>query len=110
MQMTDPVRGQTIRWVFDDGPTKGKAFEHTFSVDGSVSYKMAGTDKTTREDHYEAARINDDIVTVSYLGSSGWTLTCVLDYRTKNVVGVASNDKQMVVQHGHFETLRPAKS
>jgi uncharacterized protein YcnI len=87
-------------------------FEHTFAGDGSVTYKIEGSDKATRENHYEAARINDDVVTVSYLAKSGWTLTVVLDYKSKSAVGFASNDKEMVVQHGHFESvpLRAATS
>ena len=103
--MQDPLRGKTIRWTFDDGPTKGKGFEHTFADDGSVTYKMEGFDKSTREPHYEAAQINDNVVTVSYLAKSGWTLTVVLDYPSHTATAFASNDKQVVVQHGHFETV-----
>ena len=43
--MTEEIRGETIRWVFDDGPTKGKTFEHTFHLDGSVTYRMEGTER-----------------------------------------------------------------
>ena len=82
-----------------------KTFEHTFGDDGSVTYKTEGLENVTREDHYEAARINDDVVTVSYLARSGWTLTVVLDYPSHTAVAFASNAKQVVVQHGHFETV-----
>jgi hypothetical protein len=100
------LRGETIRWQFDDGPTKGKAFEHTFHMDGSVSYKMDGSDKTTRESHYEVIEAGKGVTVVSYLAHSGWTLTAVLDEKDKKVTAIATNDKDMVVQHGHFEHLR----
>ena len=102
------LRGETIRWTFDDGPTKGKAFEHTFNKDGSVSYKMEGSDKVTREDKVEVIDAGKDVRVVSYLASSGWTLTAILDEKAHTVTALASNDKQMVVQHGHFEHLRRA--
>jgi hypothetical protein len=40
---------------------------------------------------------------VSYLSSSGYTLTVVLDNRSKHVVAFASNEKELTVQHGTFE-------
>src|SRR5215475_5141932 len=78
----DQIRGKTLRWTFDDGPTKGKTFEHTFGEDGSVTYRMAGSPKATKEDHYELAQIGDDVCTVSYLAKTGWTLTVVLDFKS----------------------------
>ena len=103
---SDPIRGNTIRWTFDDGPTAGTSFEHVFSDDGSVAYKMAGSDKLTREKHYECAAITDRVHSVSYLASSGWTLTAILDFDSSGVVAYASNGKQLVIQHGHFDATR----
>jgi MoaF N-terminal domain len=103
--MQDAIRGKTIRWTFSDGPTKGKNFEHEFGSDGTLKYRMEGG-KTTTENKYEVEQISTDVCAVSYLASSGWTLTCVLDFATGKVVGFASNDKQLVVQHGTFETVR----
>ncbi len=104
----NPVQGQTIRWWFDDGPTAGKAFEHSFGRDGSVTYAMEGSGKRTREPHYEAVQVGKHVIAVSYLSSSGWTLTVVMDDHTGEATAFASNDKQLVVQHGHFERLRRA--
>ena len=104
----NPIQGQTIRWVFDDGPTAGKAFEHQFGMDGSVTYAMDGGGTRTREGHYEARCIGKHVIAVSYLARSGWTLTAIMDDRTGEVTAFASNEKQLVVQHGHFERLRRA--
>jgi len=34
MQEDSAVRGRTIAWKFEDGPTAGKRFEHEFHDDG----------------------------------------------------------------------------
>jgi hypothetical protein len=103
--MTDPITGHTLRWTFEDGPTKGKTFEHTFAEDGSVTYMVAGSDQITTEDHYDVELLHDDIVAVSYLTSRGWTLTVLLDYEDHSAIGFASHEDQLVVQHGHFEAI-----
>ena len=104
--MKDNIHNKTVRWTFSDGPTAGKTFEHDFAVDGSVRFRTAG-DKWSDKQHYEVAQISDDVLAVSYL-AAGWTLTSILDFRTHAVTAFASNDKQLVVQHGTFETLRAA--
>src|SRR2546428_9775306 len=38
----DPLRGKTVRWTFEDGPTAGTTFEHRFSPDGTVEYRAVG--------------------------------------------------------------------
>ena len=103
--MRDPIRGQTVRWQFTDGPTRGTSFEHEFKLDGTVTYRMHGSDKSTTEKHYETEQISDGVWLVSYLASSGWTLTCLLDTASGQLVAVASNEKQLVVQHGRFEIV-----
>ncbi len=106
----DPIRGKTLRWTFDDGPMAGKGFDHTFHTDGSVSYRSAGDpeERPTTEKKYEMARVNDDVCAVSYLGASGYTLTTVLDFKTGKAVGFASNEKELVAQHGSFRTVTPS--
>lgn len=106
----DPIRGHTIRWRYDEGPTKGQRFEHTFFDDGTCTYRMA-TDEARPEamtdvgerPRYEVAKAGDDAWLVTYLAPSGWALTTVLDWKTKRIVSVASNEKQIFVQRGTFE-------
>ena len=106
----DPIRGHTIGWAYDEGPTKGQRFEHTFYDDGTVTYRMATDEAEPREmtevgerPRYEVAPAGDQVYLVTYLAPSGWTLTSVLDMKTKRVVSVASNEKQLFVQRGTFE-------
>lgn len=105
----DPIKGKTVRWTYDDGPMKGKSFEHAFSADGTVTWKEAGEAEPLPEStaKYEAAPINDDVYTVSYLSGHGWTLTTIVDTKSGAIVSFASNEQQLVVQHG---TLGSAKS
>ena len=32
----ESLRGKVVRWSFQEGPTKGKTFEHTFGEGGTV--------------------------------------------------------------------------
>lgn len=94
---SDPVRGKTIRWKYDDGPVAGKNFEHNFGTDGIVAWTEIDTRKDTRKPStnsqqrtegrptepkakYEVAPVNEDVCAVSYLSASGFTLTSVLDF------------------------------
>lgn len=104
----NPIVGKTIQWTYSDGPMATKAFEHTFEEDGAVSYHVVGGKpgaKPTREKKYEVAAVSDDVYAVSYLGSSGYTLTSVLNFESGKVVSFASNEKELVVQHGTFEVI-----
>jgi hypothetical protein len=98
----DPVRGKKIKWTYSDGPVKGMLFEHAFGTDGTVTWRDAsGTAGPTEPSAtYQAMQITPDVYAVTYLASSGWTLTTVVDSRSGKIVSVASNEKQLVVQHG----------
>lgn len=116
---SDPIRGRTLLWTYEDGPVAGKTFEHVFGVDGTVRFREAhgaspsrpptnGKRKPASETNepavrYETARITDDVYAVSYLARSGYTLTTILDLRAGTMVSFASNEKSLVVQRGTFE-------
>jgi hypothetical protein len=117
---SDPIRGKTVRWSYEDGPMAGKTFEHTFGTDGTVSWRETGGDqndarpptngkpKTGKPENepkakYQVAAVNDDVWVVSYLSNSGYTLTSVLDFVAGTVVSFASNEKELVQQRGMFE-------
>ncbi len=104
---SDPIRGKTISISFEDGPMKGKTFEHTFGADGTVRWRCTdGSQKGASE--YQSARVNDVVTAVSYLSDSGFTLTSILDFGTGRVVSFASNEKQLITQRGSFEPVRRA--
>ena len=112
--MKDRISGKTLRWTFEDGPMAGKTFEHTFGSDGTVRFRAVTHEvrseqaESSTAKKYESARLRDDIYVVSYLGTSGYTLTAVLDFEKGTVVAVASNEKQLVLQHGSFERVKRA--
>src|SRR5687768_15165882 len=104
----DPIRGKTLRWTFEDGPTAGTAFEHDFRTDGTVVFRGAGTPKDSAMAPpvpYGSARITDDVQVVSYKATSGFTLSVVLSLRDKRMVGFASNEKEWYQQQGTFEVV-----
>ncbi|HET6331876.1 MAG TPA: hypothetical protein VFG30_01620 [Polyangiales bacterium] len=102
----DPIHGATIRWSFE-GAMAGKTFEHTFSKDGTITYRMLGgnSEEATEAKHSEIARVSDDVWAISYLGSAGYTLTVVLDFDTHTLVSFASNEKELSQQTGSFEVI-----
>ena len=109
--MTTDLAGKTIRWTYADGPMKGKHFEHSFTGDGTVTWKEAGDPKPPSADaqaKYQFQRISDEVYVVSYLSNHGFTLTTVVDERSGAIVSFASNEKELVVQRGSLERKVPA--
>jgi hypothetical protein len=114
---SDPIRGKTIRFTFSDGPMAKKTFEHVFDAKGTVSFRLIGGDaasstgkkakgddnKKAPEPKYDFAMLRDDVGAISYLGSGGYTLTTVLDFKTKKIVAFSSNEKGVSMQNGIFE-------
>jgi len=108
---SNPITGHTLRWKFFDGPMAGKSFDHTFSRNGNVAFREVDGDPTAKPggaDQYEVASLGQDVHAVSYLASSGYTLTVVLDYKTLKLVAFASNEKSLTMQQGSFEPLGSA--
>jgi hypothetical protein len=107
----NPVAGKTLRFTFEDGPMAMKTFEHVFEPSGAVRFReVDAKGEGTVEKKYEAAAIGTDVHAISYLGSSGYTLTVVLDLRTKKLVAFASNEKMHAMQHGTFEEVAASRS
>lgn len=111
------IRGTTMRWAWTDGPTKGKTYEHVFHEDGTVEWHDAGKQgkapatpaanpKTAPERvPYAAFEVTPKVFAVSYLSTAGFTLTVVLDFATKAMVGIASGAKDWFPVRGTFEMV-----
>jgi hypothetical protein len=54
---------------------------------------------------YAAVRVADDVYAVSYLASSGYTLTVVLNFRDHTMAGFASSAKDWHPVRGNFEVI-----
>jgi hypothetical protein len=109
--VANPITGHSLRWRFADGAMAGKSFDHTFSRNGNVAFREVGGDPNAKPgsaDQYHVATVGRDVYAVSYLSSSGYTLTVVLDFATLKLVAFASNDKSLTVQQGTFEPLGSA--
>ena len=68
----DLVRGQTLRWTFTDGPTKGTTYEHRFGEDGVVHFHAVKPHADAKSDtqpdskaRYGSATISEDVCAVS---------------------------------------------
>ena len=54
---------------------------------------------------YAAMEAAPDVYAVSYLSKAGYTLTVVLDFKTKQMVGVASGGTTWTPVAGRFEVV-----
>lgn len=105
----DSLRGKTLRWTFTDGPAAGTIFEHDFHQDGSVDWRVTegvGKGHTGQEKRYSALQAGEGILAVSYLATSGYTLTVVLNQASGRLVGFASNNAEWYPMMGTFEVLQ----
>lgn len=118
-KIADQVRGKTIRLSWTDGPTKGTTHEHVFHADGTVDWhSVDGEEKEKAQTggaqqaapkperpKYAAFAVSDDVCLVSYLSTSGYTLTVILRFTDGSTVGFASNDKTWFPVQGTFEVM-----
>ena len=115
VQRAAEVRGKTMRWEWNEGPTKGKTHEHTFHEDGTVDWRDAdaarkpggASDKTKTAERveYGAVKVSRDVVLVSYLSGSGFTLTVALNFDDHTMAGFASSAKEWYPVRGMFEVV-----
>ena len=106
IETMETLAGRTLKWKFEEGPTKGSTYEHTFHPDGSVEFRKLdgeGKGKPTREKKYGEFEVAPEVRLVSYLGASGYTLTVALNFRTGTLYGFASNDKEWYPVSGKLE-------
>lgn len=103
------IRGKTVRLTWTEGPTQGATHEHVFHQDGTVEwYDANGAAKggaAKERPAYAAVEVAEDVYVVSYLASSGYTLTVVLNFRDQKVVGFASSAKDWHPVRGKFEVV-----
>ncbi len=105
----DPVRGHTIRWTWTEGPVAGVTHEHVFGTDGTVTWRvLSGPQQghSGREDDYAVYPVSDSVYAVSYLAASGYTLTVVLNFVTREMFGFASGADAWHPGHGTFDVVR----
>jgi hypothetical protein len=112
--MTEPIRdpairGKTIQFRWTDGPTKGMTHEHVFHPDGTVEWHDAErrSDRSGPSERptFAAVPVADGAYLVSYLAASGYTLTVVLNFSDRQLIGVASSAKEWFPVRGTFEVV-----
>ena len=117
--LSDRVRGTTLRWTFTEGPQAGKTYEHTFHEDGTVAYRAVGDTPASaagapgrdgaaggERPAYGAFPVSDDVHLVSYLADSGFTLTVALNFADHTLASIASNESQWFPAAGTFSEGR----
>jgi hypothetical protein len=105
----DPVRGRTIRWTWKDGPEKGSLVEHVFREDGlmllrAVNGRQKGSAQEGRK--YESTRVDKDLYTVSYRTAAGATMTLLLNFKTRTLLGFSSDSEGWYPSRGTFAVMK----
>ena len=108
-EVSKSLSGMTLRWKFDDGPTAGTIYEHTFRPDGTVVFRDVSKNERPSKDSpgakYAAFEVAPATHLVSYLSKeSGYTLTVALNFETQKCFGAASNQKEWFPLTGTLET------
>ena len=107
-QTTECVQGRTFRWTWTEGPTAGVTHQHDFLDDGSVSWRVLSGPQQGHagvERAYSAFTVSQGVCVVSYLASSGFTLTVALNMTSGEMYGFASNDEVWFPGRGTFEVV-----
>ena len=84
---------------------------HVFHEDGTVEWRDAeapqadnqGDNPAKERVEYAAIHVADGVYVVSYLATSGYTLTVVLNFQNSKLVGFASGAKDWYPVQGTFE-------
>jgi hypothetical protein len=109
VQRAAEIRGKTMRWAWTEGPTQGKTHVHVFHEDGTVEWSDAEAPQkdgpANERVEYAAIQVADDVYVVSYLATSGYTLTVVLNFKNSKLVGFASGAKDWHPVQGTFEVV-----
>jgi len=105
------IGGKTIRWIWTEGPTKGKTHEHVFNEDGTVTWRAIDGNQDSppsKPAKYAAFKVKDDVQVVSYLAESGYTLTVIMNYDDSSIVGFASGANEWYPVKGTFQVVNTA--
>ena len=104
------LSGRTIRWTFEDGPTAGATYEHTFAPDGTVTFSKVGDSgkggKPASGKKYASFEVAPGVQLVSYLGDAGYTLTVAMNFDTGRLYGFASSEKEWHPLTGTMEIVK----
>jgi len=109
------LAGQTLRWKFDEGPTAGTVYEHTFRPDGTVIWRdtakpkgapKSGESAEAPAPEYASFQVAPETHLVSYRAESGYTLTVALNFGTKKCWGIASSQNEWYPLTGSLEPVR----
>ena len=95
--------GKTLRFHFNDGPMKGRDFDHVFHG-GKVKWGAADADKKTTSEG-RLIHLGEDCYVGSYMGPNGYTLTTAMNLASGTLHAFASDGKEWSEQSGTVEEL-----
>ena len=93
----ETIKGKTITWEWTKGAFKGGIYKNTFHKDGRVHWRgIAGAEagKDGIEKEYSEMNVAENVFSISWLESIGYTVTVTLNFNNNTIYGIASNEKE----------------
>ncbi|WP_298902593.1 phenolic acid decarboxylase [uncultured Psychroserpens sp.] len=96
-ESTSILKGKTITWTWTKGTFKDGKYEISLLTNGHIHWKgLEGAEKGQEviDKEYCVLEVNEDVCTLSWLESIGWTVTVTLNLKENRVYGFVSNDRE----------------
>ncbi|MDC1162317.1 phenolic acid decarboxylase [Tenacibaculum sp.] len=103
------LKGKTITWLWTEGAFKGGKYEVSLLNDGKLHWKgLEGGEKGKDgiEKAYKTMKVADNIFTVSWLETVGYTVTVTVNLNKKKTYGIVSNEKEWYPLKGNVLTIK----
>ncbi len=101
--------GKTITWTWTEGAFKGGKYEVILHNDGKIHWKgLEGVEKDQEamDKEYKVIKAGENIYTLSWLESIGWTVTVTLNIEENKAYGFVSNHKEWYPLSGVIESIK----
>ncbi|MDC1162316.1 phenolic acid decarboxylase [Tenacibaculum sp.] len=107
-QKTNSLVGKTIIWEWIEGAFKGGKYEVSLFNNGSIHWKgLEGAEKgqEATDKQYSIMQISNNVHTLSWLESIGWTVTVTINTKENTAFGFVSNNEQWYPLSGILESI-----
>ncbi len=91
------LKGKTITWTWTKGTFKGGKDQVSLLTNGSIFCKgIAGQEKDqeVKGEEYQIIKISENVHTLSWQESNGWTVTVTLNLDENRAYGFVSNNRE----------------
>lgn len=95
--MTTLTQGTVLKYVWTEGAFKDGEYRVDLLEGGKLRWEgLAGAEKgdSAVEESYYTAQLAENVILLSWLEGIGYTVSLMIDVKTKEVTGIASNNEE----------------